>query len=517
MATGSEGLVAVNVADLGSPLRVAQSATPGHRAMDVDINRVERVIALAAANDLGTGYIRFFDLQSESLGPVSGYDTIAFDGSVSSDLVGMPVDIQWQDGKLYVLAKQRTDSSAELRLFIFEQFGVSPVYSSHLVQRSSGLSSSADDLADYSMQLQYGRVSITTNDELVVLDYNGAEYELVYWRQLDAGSELMQYYGGVFLANDQGVIYNPSANLFVTSVLPQAGTTLAAGDRIRLQFSNLINTTEAQLLANIQLLDEQGQALSGGYTIEGINTLAGGYIDIVFDAGFAASGNFSVNVLDSLLDIYGNTLNAAQSFGFAYLGGMRPQIDSIAKLVDGVVQQSYFFHADGSEQLIIRGSQFGDNAANIQIYIGGSLIDNAAITAIADDTIQLTLPDLGLGSISASLAIEMVRVDSGLSYISYGALMILPQIEIDDLQPHTGPPQGGNYVDIYGRGFSHATIVKFAGARAGDLQVLSSNHIRVRVPSGSFGTAAVSLENQLFPGELTLSPLEYFYSGRESC
>ena len=60
------------------------------------------------------------------------------------------------------------------------------------------------------------------------------------------------------------------------------------------------------------------------------------------------------------------------------------------------------------------------------------------------------------------------------------------------------------------------TSLDLAGAKAGDLRVFSSNHIRVRAPAGTFGSAAITIENELFPGEQTLAPVEYFYSNRET-
>ena len=118
-----------------------------------------------------------------------------------------------------------------------------------------------------------------------------------------------------------------------------------------------------------------------------------------------------------------------------------------------------------------------------------------------------------MAGISASLAVKVERIDQRLSYLRQGAMTVLPQIEIDDLQPQTGPPQGGNLVTLHGRGFNHYMQVRFAGALAGDLKILSSNRAEVRAPAGSFGKAKVAATSQLFPGEQTDSPVDYFYTG----
>src|SRR5690606_26334464 len=131
LAAGSQGLLLVDLNNLAKPLVVNELNLPAHRALDVAVDRNRGVLAVAAANELGTGYIRFFALGSENLGPAPGFATIQFDQGSSADeaLLGMPVDIQWQDGKLYVLLARLEGEKKTLHLVVISSFGNTPAYS----------------------------------------------------------------------------------------------------------------------------------------------------------------------------------------------------------------------------------------------------------------------------------------------------------------------------------------------------------------------------------------------------
>jgi hypothetical protein len=192
--------------------------------------------------------------------------------------------------------------------------------------------------------------------------------------------------------------------------------------------------------------------------------------------------------------------------------GVRPQINQVQREVDGVAGLHYF-HAAGGEQALIRGSGFGIAPEQLAVWIGETRLQPDQIASVSDAELRIQVPDLQLGGISATLSVKVERLDQNLAYLRQGAMTVLPQIEIDDLQPKTGPPQGGNLVTLYGRGFNHYMQVRFAGALAGDIKVLSSNRIEVRAPAGSFGKAKVTVSSQLFPGEQSEAPVEYFYTG----
>ena len=100
---GENGLAIVNVTDLAEPLLVNSYPAPGYHATDVAYEEGTNILAMSVADDLGKGFIRFYDLASDSLNPPFGYNNIVFS---EGDLLGQPIDIQWLDGKLHVLLKR---------------------------------------------------------------------------------------------------------------------------------------------------------------------------------------------------------------------------------------------------------------------------------------------------------------------------------------------------------------------------------------------------------------------------
>src|SRR5690606_31542915 len=108
LAGDTAGLHIVDITDKDAPLVVATQTFSGLKAMDVAIRREQQVLALALADPLGGGYIRFIDINSENLLAPTGYVTLNFAAYDNNPdvLQGQPVDIAWQDGKLHVLHKR---------------------------------------------------------------------------------------------------------------------------------------------------------------------------------------------------------------------------------------------------------------------------------------------------------------------------------------------------------------------------------------------------------------------------
>ena len=119
LASGAEGLLVVDVTDPSQPLLLNSFPVPGYRATDLDINSTNNILALSAADDLGGGFVKFFDLHDDELSPPEGYSPIAF----ADELQGQPLDVQWLNGKLYVLLKR----SEQLYLVILINYLTKPV------------------------------------------------------------------------------------------------------------------------------------------------------------------------------------------------------------------------------------------------------------------------------------------------------------------------------------------------------------------------------------------------------
>ena len=107
LAAGSDGLMVVDITDLQHPLPVENLPVPGNVATDVAVNQTHSVLAMSVANVLGTGYVRFFDLNSPQLDSPAGFDTIAFG---RGHLQGQPGDVQLQ-GERFAGPAQRVDGA----------------------------------------------------------------------------------------------------------------------------------------------------------------------------------------------------------------------------------------------------------------------------------------------------------------------------------------------------------------------------------------------------------------------
>src|SRR5690606_29804461 len=112
LAATRDGLLVVDVTNPSEPLLLSSYPVPGHSATDVAFDPAGNMLALSLADDFGSGFIRFFDLNDDELNPPVGYSPIIFSGEA---LQGQPLDVQWLDGSLYVLLKR----SNQLYLVVF--------------------------------------------------------------------------------------------------------------------------------------------------------------------------------------------------------------------------------------------------------------------------------------------------------------------------------------------------------------------------------------------------------------
>ena len=275
LAAGEDGLVVVDVADLENPLRVNDYPVPGQRATDVAIDPATRILAMSVANDLGTGFVRFFSLDDSELEPP--YGAIAFN---SGDLLGQPVDVQWQGQSLFVLL----NTEGSLRILRFDDLGGARSYSIFEVDREL-----PGDISAASFVVQYDQIVISTGREYLVMQADGAGgYQTIYWQDSAADydySEIFSNDGSLFLGTPTGADIVASADLALTDTRPASGARIGRSDVIRLQFNQLINTDGALLGQSIRLLDETQQPLDPAtYNLEGINTLQGGFVNPILNS-----------------------------------------------------------------------------------------------------------------------------------------------------------------------------------------------------------------------------------------
>jgi len=505
MASGSDGLVVADIHDTAHPIIVNTFPVPGNIATDVAVHKGRGILAMSAANSLGSGFIRFFDLKDPQMDAPLGYSTISF---TQGDLLGQPIDVQWLGDSLYVLLR-RND---QLYMAIFDNLDTAMTYTVQSISRGDVHDV---DLLNTSFVVQYGQIGISTGRDYLILQKGASGYDTVYWQATESDSnELFANQGSLFLGSNQGVVDTPTPDLAITNISPSAGASLSTADTIRVDFNELINTDATQLLNDIKLLDSTGSAIpADAYTLTGINTLAGGYVNVTFTAALTYSGPLTVSVTTGMTGLGGHHLLEQLDTNYILVAAAHPVIASVSRVVNSVATQHYF-HADGTEVGMIVGSNFGTDPTAIQLTIGEQVLTATDILSVTDNEIRFNMPNLYLGIANASLSVTVNR--AGIAETQYGAIVVLPITTLDDITPDSSPPQGGNIVDLYGRGFNQSVKILFGGNVAGDANVLSSNHMQVRAPSGSFGHIDVAVDNALFPDEHSVLSGAYFYAGRET-
>ncbi len=159
------------------------------------------------------------------------------------------------------------------------------------------------------MTVQHGQITTTANGLRVVhrAQANGT-FVANYW-DATAGAELIPNGGGLFVAGSNGITESRSLGLAVTSIVPISGSRLGAGDLIRIQLNNLINTDPLHLRNAISVSDGDGVQLAADmFTLNGVNTLAGGYIEVGIIGSGIASNKVRINITNNLRATNGETL-----------------------------------------------------------------------------------------------------------------------------------------------------------------------------------------------------------------
>gem|GEM_PF-4331549 len=503
LAGDTAGLHIVDIADKKAPLLVTTQSFSGLKAMDVAIRREQQVLALALVDPLGGGYIRFMDLTDENMLAPSGYSTLNF---VASDddpdvLQGQPVDIAWQDGKLHVLHK----AGNQIILTVFTGLGTADVQhtSTTLTEISGG---AVDEL---SMYVESGQVHVANASYHYVyqLDDND-QAEVIYWQQREDGGELFVQGGQLLSSDDSGFVTIHPHQLAVTAITPVAGSVVSDGSSILVQFNSLIDTSAETISQYVSLTDASGSLLSADlWQAEAVNTIRGAQIRVTLSSGIAA-GDITLHIGSGLKDLDGLNLARAVNHTLVFAAQQAPQISAVNRLQNGVAS-GHYFHGDGNETASISGHFF---AAPLTVAIGNTTLADSAVEVISADEIRIDMPDLHLGDQTRSLNVS-VADDNGRTVLN-GAVVVMPRSRIETFDPLTGPPRGGNSIDIYGSGFNRYVQVTIGDNPASDLRLINANHIIVSAPSGTFGYQTVRIENPYFSGETAQAEDQYFYAGQ---
>ena len=506
LAAGSDGLIMVDIANPQRPQVIGNFGMPGNQATDVALNRKWLVLAAAAADAAGGGFIRFYDVADPELDPPAGFTTLDLSGA---DGAGRPVDIEWFDDRLFVLLNR----GGQLYLAIFDTFDGTRAPAIQAIERGAA----AGDLTDASLMVQHDQVVVFTGSEYLILrPADPGTYRIDYWQSAeDSAAALAFHQGGLLMSVVQGLTDVQAPDLAVSSIQPQFGSGLAPAETISIWFNQPINTDAEFLASRVKLWSDQTTELaSDNYTLEAENYLAGAVVRLTLGPDLGSLDSVTLTIAPTITSYNGTRSLAAEIRGdYPLAAGPRPTIQRVSRLMNQTPGLNYF-HGDPAEVAVVSGAHFGELEADLQIYVGDHLLDSDRILSVTGDEIRFQMPDLNLGRSTAMLALKVVRntVPAALN----GAIVIQPPVILQAVDPPMGPPQGGNTVSLYGLGFSHDVVVRFGDVVAGDLRVRSSSHVEVRAPAGSFGFVAVSVESKFFPDEKSSRSESYFYAGRET-
>ncbi|MBA3981173.1 MAG: hypothetical protein C0462_11285, partial [Alcanivorax sp.] len=490
-AASAQGLLQVSVHDPKQPMIVREEAVPGYSVTDVAFDARRGWLAMSAATDLGTGIVRIIDTASDTLAPPQGVVPFAF---VDGERAGRPVAVEWLGDQLFVLLVR----GDQLRLATIED----------VTDPGSVVLQDLDQIrvgdTRPGLLVQHGQLLVSGGGRLVTYAWEAGEWVPSYWSEVDEeGGVLAALDGSLMISGSTGLQNTRQPNLTLTGTRPAEGSTLGSGETVRLQFSDLINTDE--VTPALSFTDAAGNDLSAFVQVEAINTLRGGYIDIT--ANMPESSDFRITLNTALRSLDGRALLREVTLGYRYEASTPLRLSRAVNAASGRA----FVHGDGTEQIVVTGSGFGDTSDGLVLQVGQTQLPASALTSVSDTRIEADLPALYLGQQALAVPVRVQR--DGLSARLDGALVVVPKLEILNINPHTGPPQGGRWLELIGRGFHAGMTVTVGGRQAGNLELFSANRLRVRTPAGSFGYAPVAAESRFFDNDIALSPIDYFYAG----
>ena len=246
-----------------------------------------------------------------------------------------------------------------------------------------------------------------------------------------SGNVIVKTIGGT--ASLAGFIYNANAPI-ISSFSP---TSSSKGNAVYIYGSGFTGATSVSF----------GGTLASSFYVYS-DTYMYAYV------GSGASGSVSITTPSGIGDLA----------GFIYM--QSPVINSFSPT-----------SASKGTTVTIKGNYF-TNATSV--YFGGTYA--SSYTVVNDSTITATIGAGSSGSVSVSNSVSTAYL-AGFTYIA-------PKPVITSFSPTS--QSSGNYVDIYGSGFTGATSVSFGGVPATSFYVYSDTYLYAYVGSGASGSVIIN-------------------------
>lgn len=139
---------------------------------------------------------------------------------------------------------------------------------------------------------------------------------------------------------------------------------------------------------------------------------------------------------------------------------------------------------EGDTVVFLAGEGFTDVTS---VTVGGTEAEE--FTILSDRSLSLVTPAGTVGPAD----IEVVTASSSATFTGFGYLVPL---DVDSVDPASGPAEGGTAVTISGRNFGAGATVTIGGIPALDVVVVDDTTITATTPSGTSGPATVAVVSE---------------------
>ncbi|PTL79262.1 IPT/TIG domain-containing protein [Vitiosangium sp. GDMCC 1.1324] len=139
----------------------------------------------------------------------------------------------------------------------------------------------------------------------------------------------------------------------------------------------------------------------------------------------------------------------------------------------------------GGSALTLTGSNF---VAGVRVTLGS--VEATDVTVVGANTVTATAPAQAAGVVD----VAVINPDGQSAALTKGFTYLAPPV-VSFVTPYWGESNGGEYVTISGSGFRTGAKVRFGGAEAAGVSVLSATSLSAFTPAHAPGLVDVEVEN----------------------
>lgn len=184
------------------------------------------------------------------------------------------------------------------------------------------------------------------------------------------------------------------------------------------------------------------------------------------------------------------------SFPFAYID---PLDDELALFAVAPAHGP----AEGDQEVTILGSGFDQEGP--ALYFGEALAPDLWVES--PNVMRARTPPGGEGAVEVRVrTVEAMRSRDG-------AFRYLPPLELHEIEPRSGPTEGGTRIHLRGKGFPENPRVFVGALEAEQVKRIDSGHIEALTPPGTDGVVSIRVLDAEAPGHQTSLAEAFAYEG----